>query len=56
MIGLRGDGPPELHPRLETVGKAVDRGLPDRLDLEEVDDPLDRFAVLHLLALRAGPR
>ena len=52
QIGLRGEGPPELHPLLEPVGQAVDGGLPDRLDLEEVDDPLHRVAVLHLLAPR----
>ena len=53
-IGLRGEGPSELHPLLEPVGQAVDGSLPDRLDLEEVDDPLHRVAVLHLLAPR-GP-
>src|SRR5262245_57868418 len=44
----------EVHALLQTIGQAAHRRLAVRLDLEEVDDAFDEFAVHHLLALRAG--
>src|SRR5204862_5185697 len=45
----------ELHALLQAVGQPRGDRLADRLDLEEVDDPLDSLAVRELLAARRSP-
>src|SRR6266478_4740705 len=54
-LGLGGERAPELHALLQPVGQSAGRGLTDRLDLEEVDDPLDERAVLDLLTAGRAP-
>src|SRR5262245_28175494 len=49
---LRGERAAELDALLQAVRQASDRRAPDVLDLEEVDDLLDRAPVLELFALR----
>ena len=50
QLGLRGERAAELDALLQAVGQLADRRLADVLDLEEVDDLLDR------LAMRGSPR
>src|SRR3990172_6003148 len=52
---LRRQRPRQLHPLLQPVRQPARRRLADRLDLEEVDDPLDEGAVRELLAPRRPP-
>src|SRR5207302_1529837 len=47
--GLGGQRPGELDALLQAVGQAARRRLADRLDLQEVDDPLDEGPVFELL-------
>src|SRR6266513_3926934 len=54
-LGLGGERAAELDALLEPVGQAAGRRLADRLDLQEVDDPLDGRAVLELLAAGRTP-
>jgi hypothetical protein len=43
--------PAQVHPLLQAVGQLAHRRLAVGLDLQEVDDVLDEFAVPDLLAL-----
>ena len=52
QLRLGGERAAELDALLQAVGQPPDRRLADVLDLEEVDDLLDRAPVLELLALR----
>src|SRR5579883_3453962 len=54
-IGLHGERAPELDPLLQAVRELAHRRLADRLDLEEVDDPLGEFAMFKLLLERRSP-
>ena len=56
MRRLGGERAAELDALLQSVGQPPDRRLADVLDLEEVDDLLDRGAVLDLLAPGAADR
>src|SRR5437870_4546100 len=49
---LGGERAAQLDALLQAVGQPPDRRLADMLDLEEVDDLLDRLAVSELLAPR----
>src|SRR6266542_2098637 len=53
--GLGRQRPGQLHALLQTVGQPPRRRLADRLDLEEVDDPLHERAVRELLPPRGPP-
>src|SRR5215475_16013576 len=55
LLGLGGQRAGELDALLQPVRQAAGRRLADRLDLEEVDDPLDEGAVLELLAPGRAP-
>ena len=50
QLGLHGQRPAELDPLLHAVGQQADREPAPLLELEEVDDVLDRGAVGELLA------
>ena len=52
---LGGERPAQLDPFLQAVGQASHRDLANRLDLEELDNSLDIFAVLDLLPLARSP-
>ena len=52
---LRRERAGQLDPLLQAIRQAARRRLPDGLDLQEVDDPLDHGAVLELLLLRRPP-
>mmetsp|Transcript_833 Transcript_833/g.1141 ORF Transcript_833/g.1141 Transcript_833/m.1141 type:complete len:216 (-) Transcript_833:2320-2967(-) len=45
----------QFDPFLETIRQTGDRSFADRLDLQEVDDPLDHFAVFRLFGLGLAP-
>src|SRR5665811_1734082 len=47
---LHGEGPSQLDPLLKAVRERTDRLRSHRLDLEKVDDLLDKFPVLDLLS------
>src|SRR5437879_1878305 len=54
-LGLGGERAPELHALLQPVGQSAGRRLADRLDLQQIDDPLDEHAVLDLLTAGRAP-
>src|SRR5215470_6478772 len=54
-VRLGGQRPRQLHPLLEPVGQPSRRRLADGLDLQEVDHPLHRRAMLELLPPRGAP-
>ena len=55
QLGLGRERAAELDALLQAVGQLADRRLADVLDLQEVDDALDRLAMPDLLALRRAP-
>src|SRR4030095_11153951 len=53
--GLPRERPGKLHAPLQSVRKPAHEHLADRLDLEEIDDLLDLFAVADFLLLGVSP-